>query len=394
MRSPVGSLGADRLARVDEHGGLTFDGSAVAFEWWIGAEDRWHVAARETAVRQRRLEVAPAYETAMRIPSGDAIHRVYAIGGPGDPVIVEIENDSPVPVALALVVSGLRAGIGLDLGKTRIDLDRNLQLRASKAAAHAVAAANVEALLAAVARGAGAATTPGTVSAGAVVALLQPLAHRTRSRFAIMPDARHEPEVDLVAAPDADAVARGWVAMLRRGMQVVFADPGRQLATDRARVDLLLEAGLRRSGPDVFAALEDWGLDAEAVAVWGRLGWRDRRAARRRADVGAGAGCDAATLLRATRDAVVSERADGVIVVAPQSPGPGEPLEVHEAPTRSGSVSFAIRWHGDHPALLWDVQGAPGSLRMVSPSLDPSWSTSEPSGEVLLGAGAVNPAGA
>src|SRR5689334_7364752 len=50
---------------------------------------------------------APAYETRLRVPSGDAVHRVYGArnrnGAPA--VVVEIENDSPAPFAVALVVS-------------------------------------------------------------------------------------------------------------------------------------------------------------------------------------------------------------------------------------------------------------------------------------------------
>jgi hypothetical protein len=48
-------------------------------------------------------------------------------------------------------------------------------------------------------------------------------------------------------------------------------------------------------------------------------------------------------------------------------------------------VSFAVRWHADRPALLWDHQprgGRPVDLR--APGLDPRWSSSEPRGEALL----------
>ena len=60
----------------------------------------------------------------------------------------------------------------------------------------------------------------------------------------------------------------------------------------------------------------------------------------------------------------------------------GGPVEVHEAPTLYGTLSFAIRWHGARPALLWD-QGE-GSAILVCPALDPDWSTNEAKGETLL----------
>jgi hypothetical protein len=45
-------------------------------------------------------------------------------------------------------------------------------------------------------------------------------------------------------------------------------------------------------------------------------------------------------------------------------------------------VSFAVRWHGPRPALLWT---APAGATLRAPGLDPEWSTSDPSGEQLLG---------
>ena len=72
----------------------------------------------------------------------------------------------------------------------------------------------------------------------------------------------------------------------------------------------------------------------------------------------------------------------------------GHGLEVHDAPTHHGRLSFALRWHGDRPVLLWELQPrdggsvAPGSappVRLCAPGLDPAWSSTEPRGESLLG---------
>jgi len=51
-----------------------------------------------------------------------------------------------------------------------------------------------------------------------------------------------------------------------------------------------------------------------------------------------------------------------------------------------GSISFAVRWHGPRPALLWELAPAAnvGPVRLVAPGLDPSWSSVEPAGEALL----------
>src|SRR5438270_780546 len=64
----------------------------------------------------------------------------------------------------------------------------------------------------------------------------------------------------------------------------------------------------------------------------------------------------------------------------------GQPLEVHEAPTHHGRLSFAVRWHGERPALLWELQPHAGAatVRLTAPGLDPGWSTGDLRGEVLL----------
>ncbi len=69
----------------------------------------------------------------------------------------------------------------------------------------------------------------------------------------------------------------------------------------------------------------------------------------------------------------------------------GGNVEVHQARSPLGVLDFAIRWHGYRPALLWDFRShgtAPVELRCSA--LDPTWSTTEAKGEVLL-AGAAEP---
>ncbi|HEX2849426.1 MAG TPA: hypothetical protein VHN98_02695, partial [Acidimicrobiales bacterium] len=66
----------------------------------------------------------------------------------------------------------------------------------------------------------------------------------------------------------------------------------------------------------------------------------------------------------------------------------GQPIEVHDAPTHAGRLSFAVRWHGSRPALLWELAPHPWvehPVRLTAPGLDPAWSSTEPRGEALLG---------
>jgi hypothetical protein len=63
----------------------------------------------------------------------------------------------------------------------------------------------------------------------------------------------------------------------------------------------------------------------------------------------------------------------------------GQGWELHDAPTRHGRLSFAVRWHGERPALLWErVSLGGGPVALTIPGLDPAWSTTDAVGEALL----------
>ena len=65
----------------------------------------------------------------------------------------------------------------------------------------------------------------------------------------------------------------------------------------------------------------------------------------------------------------------------------GQPVEVHDVPTRIGTVSWAVRWHGERPALLWDVvpHDPDGAAPVVTaPGLDPAFAAGAWRGETLL----------
>ncbi|MGB5756276.1 MAG: hypothetical protein WBM50_05125, partial [Acidimicrobiales bacterium] len=92
-------------ALIDGGGLVSTAGSSWSVDWWIGADDRWHLPAREPSVRQRRIGHGPVIETALRVPSGDVVHTAYPVVLDGRTItVIDIRNDSPVPVALALAV--------------------------------------------------------------------------------------------------------------------------------------------------------------------------------------------------------------------------------------------------------------------------------------------------
>lgn len=95
-------------------------------------------------------------------------------------------------------------------------------------------------------------------------------------------------------------------------------------------------------------------------------------------------GWAAADFLSFVRQMLVREAPDGSLGLCTLLPPEwvGQGLEVHEAPTHYGRISYALRWHGERPAVLWECE-RPG-VRLTAPGLDPTWSTTDQSGEALL----------
>lgn len=111
----VGTVASPIATAVDAAGLVSAEGWSL--DWWVGGDDRWHLPAREAAVRQVLVDDAPVVETLVRIPGGDATSRTYGIRAPrpvGDEwVVTEITNRTPVPLALALIIRPFVAdGVG------------------------------------------------------------------------------------------------------------------------------------------------------------------------------------------------------------------------------------------------------------------------------------------
>jgi len=64
------------------------------------------------------------------------------------------------------------------------------------------------------------------------------------------------------------------------------------------------------------------------------------------------------------------------------SPWLGANFEIYGIPAGPATtVSYAIRWHGDRPAVLWETDGP--TIELTSPVIAPQWSTGEAKGEAL-----------
>lgn len=248
----TGTLMGEARARVDQAGLVSPEGAGWSLDWWIGADDRWYLPAREATVRQQRLGAGPVIETAVRIPGGDARHRVYgALAGTLPVTVVEVENDSAVPVALALAlrpygVGVLAAEAGVAAAPAGFDGPLSLDgwpapagaahhepvaVRAGGAVlavlprppAHAGAGVGGD-LLVAVEAGDDLRWIDGVAGAGANAVLLFPLPHRTTLRL-------------LIPALAADATARSERRRdKRRGVAFVDKVRGRG-AVSRAAVN-------------------------------------------------------------------------------------------------------------------------------------------------------------
>lgn len=64
----------------------------------------------------------------------------------------------------------------------------------------------------------------------------------------------------------------------------------------------------------------------------------------------------------------------------------GAPFEVLELPVEGGRLSYALRWHGDRPALLWDIDTSL-SVRLSAPGYSSCWVSDQRRGEKLLVSG-------
>lgn len=62
----------------------------------------------------------------------------------------------------------------------------------------------------------------------------------------------------------------------------------------------------------------------------------------------------------------------------------GQNMQFSRLPTSVGSLSAAVRWHGARAAVLWEIDEPTGPFTLRCHCIDPSFSTSESSGEALL----------
>ena len=272
----LGNVASPARPIVDACGLVTPWLDGWSLDWWIGAEDRWHFPSREVAVRQRLVDNAPVVETLLRVPSGDAVQRAYTVSRPrrgdestGEVLVVEFENRSPVPLALAIalrpynpegfaVVRQIAMTDGHTVavdGRTALVLPRP----PSTAVGGTLADGDVAGMMTRLATVPGGSLSPVVCQDGMAQAVfVYPLPHRSLLRAAVplarsnRDGRRRRPRVSPLeefpgGLPPAETVARGWEAVARRGMRLELP-AGRLADALEANRKFLL---LFHTGPDV-----------------------------------------------------------------------------------------------------------------------------------------------
>jgi hypothetical protein len=373
----TGTTGSSWRASITPWGGLvTWDGRSL--DWYVAADDRWHVPAHEPAVRQIRLDGTPVTETRLRVPHGDVVQRIYSVADAGGCTIIEIENESTLPVAIAF--------------------DRRDVLTERPIAAVPIEGIDLP-----------------------EESFVLPLGHRATLRVGVSHGGTTDGRLP-DGLPTARSVVRGWTLLTDRVGRYVLPDGERgsslveRVVAERCETALGSIPAVTDDPAGFCVALDELTRMGERSEHWlpelvdaveavgPEPGWRAEVALAAADRVLAAAGEQRARrdLERITRSRQVSEPpsappddrfvapwlerslvAGGALFPRGLPTGwAGASVEAYGLPTVTGStVSFAIRWHGSRPACLWEQSGPPAAL--TAPVLAPDWSTTDATGETL-----------
>jgi hypothetical protein len=404
----LGIRGGGWNAIVNERGSIRLNDGSPVLDWHIAADDRWHDPSTEPSVRQTRRAGVPVIETRLRIPGGDAIQRVYAVADAGGLVVIEITNESTLPIAVAFtrpdVVSSRTPsprgaqGIELPAGSVVFPVAHGSTLRvALRALDNVVANVDVERLPSFEQLQKG--WLKAVEQAGYVIVpegAVAPLVARLRSDALIL--SGHEIEDWAIGAGgdcanDPVAYILTLQELLRMGEKLT-GDSALIRVDHAARLAQCVETLLKDNKK---TPILPWDVERALFAaqfVFERMGESraadDVAAAQLRLNSCAEPPNVMPTDIRAiawVEEKMVAMQRDGSVQIF----GRGIPrlwlganLECHRvAAGPLHTVSFGIRWHGEKPALLWEVAG-PAGIKLTAGKCDPTWTSVEATGETLL----------
>ena len=395
-------------AIVNERGSIRLNDGSPVLDWHIAADDRWHDPSTEPSVRQTRRAGVPVIETRLRIPGGDAIQRVYAVADAGGLVVIEITNESTLPIAVAFtrpdVISSRTPsprgaqGIELPTGSVVFPVAHGSTLRvALRAPDNVVENVDVERLPSFEQLQKG--WLKAVEQAGYVIVpegAVAPLVARLRSDALIL--SGHEIEYWAIGAGgdcanDPVVYILTLQELLRMGEKLNSVSA--HIRVDHAaRLAQCVETLLKDNKK---APILPWDVERALFAaqfVFARMGESraadDVAAAQLRLSSAAEPPNVMPTDIRAiawVEEKMVAVQRDGTVQIF----GRGIPrlwlganLECHRVSAGPmHTVSFGIRWHGEKPALLWEVTG-PAGIKLTAGKCDPTWTSVEATGETLL----------
>jgi hypothetical protein len=407
----LGIRGGGWNAIVNERGSIRFSDGSPVLDWHIAADDRWHDPSTEPSVRQTRRAGVPVVETRLRIPGGDAIQRVYAVADAGGLVVIEITNESTLPIAVAFTRSDVvssrtpspRGAQGIELlaGSVVFPVAHGSTLRVAVCAPLNVAneSANVDVERLPSFEQLQKGWLKAVEQAGYVIVpegAVAPLVARLRSDALIL--SGHEIEDWAIGAGgdcanDPVAYILTLQELLRMGEKLT-GDPAQIRVDHAARLAQAVETLLKENRK---SSILPWDVERALFAaqfVFSRMGENraadDVAAAQLRMSSAAEPPNVMPTDIRAiawVEEKMVAVQRDGSVQIF----GRGIPrlwlganLECHRVSAGAlHTVSFGIRWHGEKPALLWEVSG-PAGVKLDAGLCDPTWSSVEPTGETLL----------
>ena len=385
MSRIIGNRGASWRATVTDIGTLVPSDGSGEIAWHVAGDDRWYSPAQEPTLRQKWYAGFPVCETRIRVGNGDVVQRIYSVADLGGMTVIEFENESTLPIAVAVTRS--------DLFTTRAPADNppvGIDLPSHS--------------------------------------IVIPIGHKSTARVAL---AHNNPTSGRLPddTPNHQQVVRGWETACDVASRITMPDHSVVAGIARVRSELLLGVGVTQDASIELVRLAETHRDSivdvvEAVQRRVRAEKRSRvlrwdtphlMASAARAcvllDDEVAAGDIGSTWLRmADRD--VQEIpveipaglqaiawAESLLAQASASGGHcvllphgipetwwGSPFEAHGLiadPHRT--ISYAVRWHGPRPAVLWEVSGQAGLL-LSAGRTDPEWHTTDSSGEALLAA--------
>jgi hypothetical protein len=401
----VGVRGAAWSAGVSAWGDL-FVEDQERLRWFIAADDRWYRPSRETTVRQREVSGVTVIETRIKVPGGDAVQRVYGVANFGGAIVVEIYNDSSLPFAVAFDrgdISTMREpsptgvqGIDLPAGSVVFPVGHHATMRAAilvgagfDAANRRLTAQEIESLpsFEQVERGWLGALQ---ISSRVDVPNLSWSSVLTSQRCKVL----LSNSAELAESSDISLVVD---LLLDRAERVRLGDKPAQwvdevaVATERIlkqcaktqSVQWFEERALLGAGMVLNRAGESRGLQ-DFVSVWSRLA-----EAGRISDLALASPEIAGTVRQIAwiESQLVAQRRDGVIEICPcgiDKSWLGVNFECHKLlASPEHLISYAVRWHGEKPALLWEIDGPVGT-KVVASAIDRTFSSTEMRGETLL----------